>query len=34
MGIEAVAMLLAQIAGREVPLHVVTRHKLVHGPTT
>ncbi len=34
MGVEAVAMLLAQIAGREVPLHVVTRHKLVHGPTT
>lgn len=30
MGIEAVAMLLAQIGGREVPLHVVTRHKLVH----
>jgi GntR family transcriptional regulator of arabinose operon len=34
MGIEAVAMLLAQIAGREVPLHVVTHYKLVHGPTT
>ena len=34
MGVEAVAMLLAQIAGREVPLHVETRYKLVHGPTT
>lgn len=34
MGVEAVAMLLAQLAGREVPLHVVTRHKLVRGHTT
>lgn len=33
MGVEAVAMLLAQIAGREVPLHVVTPYKLVQGPT-
>ena len=30
MGVEAVAMLLAQIGGQEVPLHVVTRHKLVY----
>ena len=34
MGIEAVAMLMAQIKGHEVPLHVVTRHKLVRGLTT
>ena len=34
MGCEAVAMLLAQVEGRDVPLHVVTRHKLVRGRTT
>ncbi len=33
MGVQAVAMLLAQLAGREVPLHVVTRHKLVRRTT-
>ncbi len=31
MGCEAVALLLAQMAGREVPLHVATAHKLVRG---
>jgi GntR family transcriptional regulator, arabinose operon transcriptional repressor len=34
MGCKAVSMLLAQLEGRDVPLHVVTRHKLVHGRTT
>ncbi len=34
MGCEAVAMLLAQVEGRDVPLHVVTNHKLVRGRTT
>jgi DNA-binding LacI/PurR family transcriptional regulator len=34
MGCEAVAMLLAQVDGCEVPLHVATRHKLVRGRST
>jgi DNA-binding LacI/PurR family transcriptional regulator len=34
MGCEAVALLLAQLAGREVPLHVATPHKLVRGQST
>jgi DNA-binding LacI/PurR family transcriptional regulator len=34
MGCEAVAMLLAQVQGHTVPLHVATRHKLVRGSST
>lgn len=34
MGCEAVSLLLAQIARREVPLHVATPHKLVRGRST
>jgi DNA-binding LacI/PurR family transcriptional regulator len=34
IGCEAVAMLLAQVEGREVPLHVDTHYKLVRGQST